>query len=100
MKIQYVCAFLLTTLVVSVMCQHEENERYIVQLKEGATDEQIEEVIQLVEGHESLPREELFIESDNTLLPMFYGEISEETAEKVVYSLIYMFIDLAKLPEI
>ena len=83
MKMQFVCAFLLTTLVVSARYQYEEKERYIVLLKKGATDEQIEEVIQMVETHESLPREELFIKSNNSLLPIFFGNILEETANKV-----------------
>ena len=68
MKMQFMCAFLLTTLVVSARCQYDEKERYIVLLKKVATDEQIEEVIQMVE---SSPREELFINSDNSLLPIY-----------------------------
>ena len=92
MKIQYMCAFLLGALVISVMGKFiRETEKYIVLLKEGATDEQIEEVIQLIEGHESLPREEMLIESDNTLLPIIFGTISKETSEKVS-----LFIDSQK----
>ena len=37
----------------------------------------------MVEAHESLPREGLFIKSDNSLLPIFFGNILEETAIKV-----------------
>ena len=37
----------------------------------------------MVEAHESLPREELFIKSDNSLLPVFFANILMETANKV-----------------
>ena len=85
MKIQIVCAFLLAIFAVTFAGKDiGYNDRYIVLLKEGATDEQIEEVIQLVEGHEGLPREELFIESYNTLLPFI------ETLNNQMISLNYL----------
>ena len=84
MKVQSVCALILATLALTFTGKvMGEKERYIIMLKEGATDEHIEEVIQTVEGHEGLARDELFVRSFNELLPMFFGTISKETANKV-----------------
>ena len=83
MKVQPVCAILATLALTFAGRVMGEKERYIIILKEGATDEHIEEVIQTVEGHEGLAREELSVKSFNELLPMLFSTISEETANKV-----------------
>ena len=65
-----------------VMCQ-EETDSYIVLLKEGATDEHLEDVIQQMEKYSSQSRDEMSIESENSLLPVLFGEFNEEVAEFV-----------------
>ena len=74
----------LATMVVTLSSKGiTERDRYIVMLKDGATDEHIESLVRMVEEHEGAPRGELFLKSTNSLLPMFYGNMREETANKV-----------------
>ena len=84
MKVQLVCIFLLAVMVATLSSKViMGRDRYIVMLKDGATDEHIESLVHMVEDHEGLSREELFLKSTNNLLPMFYGNMREKTANKV-----------------
>ena len=82
MKLHIMCVIVLTVSIL-VSCE-EVNERYIVLLQEGATDEHIEIFIQQIELHSALPRDEMFVDSDNSLLPLVYGNFNKETANKVI----------------
>ena len=80
MKVLLGFALLLAATVVK--CQ-EETDSYIVLLKEGATDEHLEAVIQQMEKYSSQSRDEMSIESENSVLPVLFGEFNEEVAEFV-----------------
>ena len=84
MKVQLVCIFLLAVMVATLSSKVIiGRDRYIIMLKYGATDEHIESLVHMVEEHEGLSREELFLKSTNNLLPMFYGNMREKTANNV-----------------
>ena len=81
MRAHIVCAVLLT-LYLSVSC--EVNERYIVLLHEGVTEGHLEDLINRIELHSSSTRDEMFIETDNSLIPLIYGNFNNETAKMVI----------------
>ena len=81
MKLQIVFA-ILCVFALSATSQYIDGS-YIIQLKDGATEAHIEEVIQTIEDHTLSSREEMEITSTSSVLPIVFGKFNEETAEMV-----------------
>ncbi|KAI6648822.1 Proteinase T-like [Oopsacas minuta] len=61
----------------------EENDRYIIVLKDESTLQDIEEVISMIEKQEQKEREMMEMKYVNNLIPMISGRISVETVIKI-----------------
>ena len=84
MKFQLVLVVIFTATMCAESVDNQYIEgSYIVMLKEGSTAANLEDVVKRIEEHTSSTREEMKIESDDSMIPMIFGKFSEETAKMV-----------------
>ena len=93
MKFQILLAVIFTIIMCAESTDNQYIEgSYIVMLKDGSTVADLDDVIEKIEKHTSSTREEMEIESDNSITSMIFGKFSEETAKMVSISeCVYLF---------
>ena len=77
----FVC--LLFVSLVSARSVTQDNNRYIIVLREGSTLGDIEKVKDEIVTQEQMNRDTLEIQHINNLLPMVFATVSEDTVMKV-----------------
>ena len=82
MQIQILYGMLLAVFML-ISCENA-NQRYIVLLQEGTTEEQVEKLIQQIEQYSASSRDEMLVEFDNSLVPLVFANFNKDTANMVI----------------